>query len=133
MIYFTLLPFLYSRRRNGQGKNYVEYHKGTYQVIDSITSGLLINNEIKGKIQIKAVTTFKKAESTLRYLLRFIVEKYKGKEIILFVHKEFIAGQNAYRSLKCIDDNKCKYSVFNEGCETYEDELYICMKVPHDI
>jgi len=128
-----LLLFLYSRRRNGQGKNYAEYHKGTYQVIDSITSGLLIHNKVKEKIQIKAVTTFKKAESALRYLLRFIVEKYEGKEIILFVHKDFIAGQNAYKSLKCIENNECKYSIFNEGCESYEDDLYICMKVPHDI
>lgn len=105
----------------------------TSNTIDNITSGLVIHNEIKGKIQIKAVTTFKKAESVLRYLLRFVAEKYKNKQIILFVHKDFIAGQKAYERLKCLKDNKCKYSDYNEGCEPYEDGLYICMRVPNNI
>lgn len=107
--------------------------KKTSATIDNITSGLVVHNKIKGKVQIKAVTTFKKAESVLRYLLRFVAEKYKNKQIILFVHKDFIAGKKAYESLKCLKDNKCKYSAYNEGCEPYEDDLYICMRVPHNI
>lgn len=111
------------------------YAIGAKNAIKNLTCGFIVHREIKHIAEIKAVATFKTRESVLRYLLWFVVNKYK-KETILFVSKGFIAGQIAYTTLGCRESKKNpphKFSDFNKGSMKDEDDLYFCLEVPENI